>query len=565
MDVAARARDLWRQLAEPSQWSRRRVVGESALTAVLGFVTAAAEYLGGHNGLRIGLVTLAAVVCSLARRALPVPALVAAGALSGYAGGGALLITVVGWSAGRRIDGVLRASTAFGACFGLYTVLSLWPWPQRSVVPFVFGTVLFLVLAVFPALAARYWTQRRTLLRTLQELNVQLLRERRMVAGQARMRERQRIAQDMHDSLGHQLTLISVHTGALEVDPQLTGRQREVAAVLRAASMTAMRELRAVVGVLGDDTAQGAEASQGLAGVKSLVESAAATGTPVSFTQSGTVRPLAPAAGHAGYRVAQEGLTNAYKHAPGAPITVSLYYEPDSLVVEVVNAPPPETGGEIREVVSGGQGLSGLRERTRLASGMVHAGRSTDGGFRLAGVFPYESATSPADAPGAPAAFDSGGDDFGWQHDAAASGEGGPVIDRLDPLEEFKRIMGARRGNGLLVGCGIAALLLAAVAVVCLIGVLSLGREADGVAVGPRDYAAVTVGDSEAQVRQRLPSRQSAFTAGLRDRVPAAPAGASCLVFESGPVWDGSATETLYRFCFMDGKLAAKQTFRVPR
>ncbi|MDJ0380770.1 histidine kinase dimerization/phosphoacceptor domain-containing protein [Streptomyces sp. G-G2] len=73
-----------------------------------------------------------------------------------------------------------------------------------------------------------------------------------MVAGQARLRERQRIAQDMHDSLGHQLALISVHTGALEVDPALTERQREAVGVLRQASVSAMHELREVVGILRD-------------------------------------------------------------------------------------------------------------------------------------------------------------------------------------------------------------------------------------------------------------------------------------------------------------------------
>src|SRR5690606_37019805 len=77
-----------------------------------------------------------------------------------------------------------------------------------------------------------------------------------------RIRERQRIAQDMHDSLGHQLALIAVHTGALEVDRELTDRQREAVGVLREASVAAMHELRDVVGVLRD----GVEAPSGPAG-----------------------------------------------------------------------------------------------------------------------------------------------------------------------------------------------------------------------------------------------------------------------------------------------------------
>ena len=91
-------------------------------------------------------------------------------------------------------------------------------------------------LMVVPGLISRYATQRRTLLATLHEYNAQLLREREMVAGQARLRERQRIAQDIHDSLGHQLSLISLHTGALQVDRELTGRQRQSVDVLHDAS-----------------------------------------------------------------------------------------------------------------------------------------------------------------------------------------------------------------------------------------------------------------------------------------------------------------------------------------
>lgn len=95
------------------------------------------------------------------------------------------------------------------------------------------------------------------------------------------------------------------------------------------------------------------------------------------------MRPLATTADHAAYRVVQEGLTNAHKHAPGASISIGLRYEPDSLVVEVANGPvaEPMPSG----VASGGQGLTGLAERARLVGGMVHAGPTADGGFRLAG------------------------------------------------------------------------------------------------------------------------------------------------------------------------------------
>ncbi|MGW3622712.1 histidine kinase dimerization/phosphoacceptor domain-containing protein [Streptomyces sp. NPDC000880] len=99
-----------------------------------------------------------------------------------------------------------------------------------------------------------------------------------MVAGQARLRERQRIAQDMHDSLGHQLAPISVHTGALEVDPELTPRQREAVGVLRDASVSAMHGLREVVGILRDGVEgpapvdESGRVARGTAGIEGLVQ-----------------------------------------------------------------------------------------------------------------------------------------------------------------------------------------------------------------------------------------------------------------------------------------------------
>ncbi|MFK8847807.1 sensor histidine kinase [Streptomyces sp. Ac-502] len=263
--------------------------------------------------------------------------------------------------------------------------------------------VSFLAIVAMPGIASRYWSQNRTLVETLHAQRTQLLRENAMIARQTRLRERQRIAQDMHDSLGHQLTLIAVHTGALEVDSELNGRQREAVGVLRGASVAAMRELREVVGLLRDEhehedaaaahPALGAgtapDAGQrGVDQVDALAEASRGAGARISVSRSGEPRALTPAVDRAAYRIVQEGLTNAHKHASGAPVAVALRYEPDSLLVEVVNGPvPPGAAGGPQ--VSGGQGLTGLRERARLVGGMVHSGPVPGGGFRLAGVLPY--------------------------------------------------------------------------------------------------------------------------------------------------------------------------------
>lgn len=567
MNATSWARELSGRLTDPGLWSRRRLVGECLLAAVFALLAGVAE--GGHGWPRMAAVAVVAAVLSLTRRALPITALLATSALSGGTEGGAsLLLMAVGWSAGHRIGGVLRASAAFGAAFALYLALSLWQAELSPAGTVTLATVFFVVTAVFPGLAGRYWTQRRTLLDTLRLRNAQLLREREMIAGQARMRERQRIAQDMHDSLGHQLALIAVQTGALEVDRELTGRQREAVGVLREASVAAMRELREVVGILKDGVPEEEQpGSRVVAGIEGLVESAVSAGMKVTLERSGEPRPLAPATDHAGYRVVQEGLTNAAKHAPGAAITVGVRHEPDALVVEVANGPAaPTAAAEPRaDTVSGGEGLTGLRERARLVGGMVFAGPGAAGaGFRLAAVLPYDAAEARESRGSATGAtFVDPADDFRRQPRAGAPGEGGAVIDRLDPREEFKDIMGTKKSNGCLLGCGIALLLLVALVVA---GVFTMGKvidEADKGMIDPSTYASVKVGDPERDVREKLPSGKSFLTSDAKDKIPAAPAGASCLTLLSTDDSRGLSVDTVYRFCFKDGRLSDKREFHV--
>ncbi|WP_438490017.1 sensor histidine kinase [Streptomyces sp. S186] len=485
-----------RALFAPGMWTPWRIMGETLLSVVLGLL-AAASYI--PSGLAFGAdvgpavaVGLAAAVLSPLRRVLPATVLLLpAIGLDQFSGLGPLLL-VAAWSAGRRIDGAGRAAGTFAAAYVLSLGLSLLKAPPPVWLTLAFDGPLLLVVIVVPGLISRYWSQRRTLTDTLREYNAQLLRERAMVAGQARMRERQRIAQDMHDSLGHHLTLISVHTGALEVDRELTGRQREAVGVLREASVAAMHELREVVGLLRDGTEgprrspsspagqatgeeDAASPSRGVSGIESLVGASRSAGTAVELRRSGEPRPLPPTADHAAYRIAQEGLTNAHKHAPGAAITIELRYEPDALVVEVANGPAPETAATGRSVVSGGLGLTGLGERTRLIGGMVHAGPTADGGFRLAGVLPYASPEggAPSRSPGdAETTFVGPSSDFREQIPAGSLGEGVPVIDGNDLPKELARAMSRNaKSSSIGIGCGIAALAL--VLLVVVLGVVA--------------------------------------------------------------------------------------------
>nr|AWW87420.1 putative two-component system sensor kinase [Streptomyces sp.] len=367
---------------------------------VSALLAAGAELALNSSGLRVVAVALATALAAPLRRVLPATVLLAVIVASTEYTGLAPLVPVLAWSAGRRIAGVGAAVGTFAAAFLTSLALALVTDLPRSPAAWGIAALVLLVFVVLPGLVGRYSAQRRALVDTFREYNAQLLREREMTAEQARLRERQRIAQDMHDSLGHQLVLMSVHSGALEVDRELTGRQRAAVRVLREASVAAMHELREVVGLLRDGTPAPASpeeaeaATRGVAGIEDLVAASRRAGTTVELRSSGKPRSLAPAVDHAAYRVAQEGLTNAHKHAPGAAITVALRYEPDSLIVEVANGPATaETGPG---VVSGGQGLTGLGERTRLVGGMVHAGPTAGGGYRLAGVLPYTPAESAA-------------------------------------------------------------------------------------------------------------------------------------------------------------------------
>ncbi|GAA2060865.1 histidine kinase [Streptomyces albiaxialis] len=583
--VAARLAAPVRDLFAPGMWPARRIAREVLLSVVLGLCAAGLEALDSAGTVRIVAVAVLVGPFTALRRTLPGTVLLAISVGMVWLGGLFPAVVVAAWSAGRRIEPPSRAVTVFAVAYaaglGLTVVTEL---PRFAPSAFVFGGLLMLVLMAVPALVGRYRSQRRTLADILREYHAQSLRERHMIAGQARLRERQRIAQDMHDSLGHQLALISVHTGALEVDRELTGRQREAVSVLREASVAAMRELREVVGLLrepgdprdvpsapgvpddGRDAPEARPASRVADGIEGLAETSRNAGAAVELRRTGEPRPLAPAADHAAYRIAQEGLTNAHKHAPGAPLTVTLSYEDDALTVEIVNGPPPAPapGEPPREVVSGGQGLTGLGERTRLVGGMVHAGPTADGGFRLAGVLPYEVGSEAGSAPDRAAGsvtFVAPGDDLRQPPPGARPGDGVPVNDGTGLPKELVKAMSRKstgRG-GLKLGCGIVALV---VLVGLGVGGYFLLESVSSGSIERGQYDAVKVGQSEKYVRGKLPDGDSIFTQDMDKGAPPEPEGAECLTLVDLDNTEMDS-ETVFRFCFKDGKLIEKKTYRV--
>ncbi|MEU7472306.1 histidine kinase [Streptomyces sp. NPDC044984] len=568
MDVAETPRaglPLRSRLAAASPWPRKRIAGEAVLAVTLSGIAGLLYTTETGSVARGGALALLIAVLSLARRALPATVLMVSSALAGAVVGTFALLICASWSAGSRIERPARALAAYAAGLALHLVLAVTTAGDDALgmsllMTAVLGGSPFLVLAVVPGLASRYRAQRHALLDALQRHNAQLVREQAMVARQARLLERQRIAQDMHDSLGHQLALIAVHTGALEVDPELNGRQREGVGILREASRSAMRELREAVGILRDDgeasvpgpEEAGPSADRTAASVDKLVASSRATGATVELHRSGTERALAPAADRAAYRIAQEGLTNAHKHAPGAPITVALRYEPDSLVVEVANGPVPAGAPAGPPAISGGQGLTGLRERARLVGGMVHTGPTPDGGFRLAGVLPYGDGERRSRPDGATSV--AADDDFRGQIDEGSAGDGGDVIERTDPQKEFTTIMSRKKNAAL--GCALISVVLVVGAGVLLVwGVSKLIDEVEKGVISASVYESARVGDDEADLRKKFPEGGSLLTDGVEKDGPPLPADADCEHFVD------DEKDIVYRFCFRDGKLSSKESY----
>jgi signal transduction histidine kinase len=233
---------------------------------------------------------------------------------------------------------------------------------------------------------------RRELVRSLRERAERLEAEQRLHAEQAREAERRRIAREMHDVLAHRVSLLSLHAGALEFRPDAPADEiAEAAGVIRATAHAALQDLRDVIGVLREGT-EGTEPPQPtLAQVPELVEESRAAGMRVGC-RIDAPDALPEALGRTVYRIVQEGLTNARKHAPAAAVEVTIGAgEREQLVVEVVSRRPVgvAAGGALAST-GAGTGLIGLAERVGLAGGRLEHGPDGDGDFVLRATLPWE-------------------------------------------------------------------------------------------------------------------------------------------------------------------------------
>jgi signal transduction histidine kinase len=207
---------------------------------------------------------------------------------------------------------------------------------------------------------------------------------------EARAAERRRIAREMHDVLAHRLSLLSVHAGALEFRPDASPEEvAEAAAVIRESARGALEELRGVIGVLREDGAETlTEPPQPtIADVAALVEESRAAGMRIAARiELGDAAPTA-AVGRTAYRLVQEGLTNARKHAPGAAVTLTVDAPDGDLRVEVRSLAPVAVASA-PPLPGAGTGLIGLSERVTLAGGELESGVDPTGAFVLRARLP---------------------------------------------------------------------------------------------------------------------------------------------------------------------------------
>ncbi|MFF3782591.1 sensor histidine kinase [Streptomyces sp. NPDC001933] len=385
------------------------------------------------------------------------------------------------------------------------------------------------VAAMLPWFAGRFWRQYQELVRAGWERAGRLEREQRLVAEQARSRERARIAQDMHDVLGHDLSLIALSAGALKLAPGLDAAHRAAAGEIRARAAASVERLGEVIGLLREEAGEESP-QQPDGGVPRLVEEAAAAGLAVGLRVEGEAGAMSPAAGRAAHRVVQEALTNAAKHAPRARVDVRVTHAAGETTVRVENGPAPAPA-RTEDLPGTGRGLIGLDERVRLTGGEFAYG-PYGGGFAVTARIPH---ATPA-ALAAPA-----------HREPAAPRAAPPAL----PPEHRHARSRARRALAV-------AVVLPLVAWAVLSAALMAWdiRSARLSVLDPGDYARLRVGQDRESVGRLLPDRET-----TQRPVAGEPKGEgiTCRYYAMTADRFDDRSGDAYRLCFRDGRLMSKE------
>ena len=237
---------------------------------------------------------------------------------------------------------------------------------------------------ISPSALGMLVTTRQRLDTSLAELKCAREAELAARAEQAKAQERARIGQEIHDAVGHHATLIAVEAAALAATSD-EPETRDAAHRIRGQAKASLAEMRAALGLVNEGENVG-----GLADVRSLVDQARESGMLITFAFD-TGPAIRPVVGRAVFRIVRESLTNAAKHAPGAPVRVAVARTEAELVVTVISGPSPAQTPRTRTTLisdSGGQGLSGMTERAAAAGGRLDVAASAAGMFTVRARFP---------------------------------------------------------------------------------------------------------------------------------------------------------------------------------
>nr|WP_079408231.1 histidine kinase [Streptomyces sp. 3211] len=441
-----------------------------------------------------------------------------------------LALAVLAYLLGLRADRAGPALVLFGACAALD--LALCAVLGVGAVHWFYALSLIPAALLLPWLAGRYRQARLALVHEGWERARSLEERQRSVAEQARLRERTRIASDMHDSLGHELSLIALRAGALELSPTLTGQDRADLAVLRAAVSDAVGHLRDTIGVLREDTEGEEPTAPAVEPVEELVARTRESGVTVHLRREGPARALPPLVDRGAYRVVQESLTNAIKHAPGSTVHVGIVRQADRTEIRVTNSappggpppagPPPPAAGR----APGHRGLTGLRERVLLIGGTLHAA-PREGGFEVLATLPDQVNPERARSTGEP------------REESGTPASRRLAVARSGARRRFAAAFAAPVGFGL----------------VALVSCAYLAHQLTGCVLRPADFAALRVGQDRAEVARLLPEQQFRYVPDAVRALPV-PAGTVCAYYRS----NGNLLDRVdvYRLCYAGSRLAAK-------
>ena len=340
-------------------WLGAGATSERLATALLGAVVTAAVAVRRLYPTSVGL--MAGFVAALIAAVWGPPSLVSWG-IAWLCCMYALAV----WASGRRFAFALAAITlaAVGSAAG--------PVSFPSAAQFALITLVLMVLV------------RRVV--GDRERRAQLAeRERDLVAREAVVEERARIARELHDAIAHNVSMMVVQAGAeRRVLGAKQGTTHEVLETIERIGRGALTEMRRLVGMLRSEAGDPLAPQPGLGDLPELVRQVCEAGLPVELRLEGARRELPVGIELSAYRIVQEALTNALKHAGQAHASVRVRYGADSLELEIVD----DGAGAPLPVTNGGHGLVGMRERVALYGGRLDAGRQASGGFAVRVLLP---------------------------------------------------------------------------------------------------------------------------------------------------------------------------------